>query len=64
MRILAQTTLRILAWSEFDFVFNRRRSRLGKEQASVPLRVSSPVTPVPVLVLVLVLVLVGRGDPN
>ena len=37
VRILAQTTSAAAAesaWSEFDFVFNRRRSRLGKETAS------------------------------
>ena len=36
-RILAQTTSAAAAesaWSEFDFVFNRRRNRLGKERAS------------------------------
>eukprot|EP00658_Telonema_sp_P-2_P074224 TRINITY_DN6341_c0_g2_i1.p1 TRINITY_DN6341_c0_g2~~TRINITY_DN6341_c0_g2_i1.p1 ORF type:complete len:300 (-),score=76.44 TRINITY_DN6341_c0_g2_i1:24-881(-) len=37
MRILAQTTSAAAAesaWSEFDFVFNRRRNALGKERAS------------------------------
>lgn len=37
MRVLAQTTSAAAAesaWSEFDFVFNRRRNALGKERAS------------------------------